>query len=299
MKLSDYIRGQRKGKEAHRLEKEAMKDSFLADAMDGYQMVEGSHEERLNTLHRQIASRAARKRNHAIVWSVAASLLIGISISGYFLFQKDTLTDKNYAEEKATDMLLEEELIPIEPQQPDAMAKVTPKDTTKNLISENKKIKRTTPLTAVPTPQADIAYVQETENEEAVKENIADTTVAPNVEYSNAIRGAVAMRAMSKAAAPGEVKELSKNDTVPEPVIGMKEYKKYLKEKLIRPTDNDCAGIKGKVTITFFVNENGRPCNLSIEKGLCPSADKEAIRLIEEGPDWTHGSKRVSVTIKF
>ena len=32
MKLLDYIRGARKGKEAHRLEKEAMRDPFLADA---------------------------------------------------------------------------------------------------------------------------------------------------------------------------------------------------------------------------------------------------------------------------
>ena len=29
MKLSDYIRGFRKGKEAHRLEKEAMRDPFF------------------------------------------------------------------------------------------------------------------------------------------------------------------------------------------------------------------------------------------------------------------------------
>ena len=35
MKLSDYIRGFRKGKEAHRLEKEAMRDPFLADALKG------------------------------------------------------------------------------------------------------------------------------------------------------------------------------------------------------------------------------------------------------------------------
>ena len=34
MKLSDYIRGFRKGKEAHRLEKEAMRDPFLADALE-------------------------------------------------------------------------------------------------------------------------------------------------------------------------------------------------------------------------------------------------------------------------
>ena len=47
MKLLDYIRGLRKGKEAHRLEKESMKDPFLADAMDGYHKVEGDTMNRL------------------------------------------------------------------------------------------------------------------------------------------------------------------------------------------------------------------------------------------------------------
>ena len=51
MKLLDYIRGLRKGKEAHRLEKESMKDPFLADAMDGYGQVEGNHEQRIGQLH--------------------------------------------------------------------------------------------------------------------------------------------------------------------------------------------------------------------------------------------------------
>ena len=50
MKLLDYIRGLRKGKEAHRLEKESMKDPFLADAMDGYGQVEGNHEQRIGQL---------------------------------------------------------------------------------------------------------------------------------------------------------------------------------------------------------------------------------------------------------
>ena len=56
MKLLDYIRGLRKGKEAHRLEKESMKDPFLADAMDGYSQVEGNHEERIEKLRMQISA---------------------------------------------------------------------------------------------------------------------------------------------------------------------------------------------------------------------------------------------------
>lgn len=52
MKLSDYIRGFRKGKEAHRLEKEAMRDPFLADALEGYSRVESGADEQIELLRR-------------------------------------------------------------------------------------------------------------------------------------------------------------------------------------------------------------------------------------------------------
>ena len=63
MRLSDYIQGLRKGKEAHRLEKESMKDPFLADAIDGYNQVEGNHEQRIEQLRIQISARSTKKRN--------------------------------------------------------------------------------------------------------------------------------------------------------------------------------------------------------------------------------------------
>ena len=88
MKLLDYIRGLRKGKEAHRLEKESMKDPFLADAMDGYGQVEGNHEQRIGQLRMQVSARATKKRNlskkqnsYAVTWSIAACLVIGIGIN--------------------------------------------------------------------------------------------------------------------------------------------------------------------------------------------------------------------------
>ena len=70
MRLSDYIQGLRKGKEAHRLEKESMKDPFLADAMDGYHQVEGDHEEQINKLRMKVNAHSAKKRNpYAVRWS--------------------------------------------------------------------------------------------------------------------------------------------------------------------------------------------------------------------------------------
>ncbi len=40
MKLLQYIKGLRKGKDAHRIEQDAMTDTFLADALEGFDAVD-------------------------------------------------------------------------------------------------------------------------------------------------------------------------------------------------------------------------------------------------------------------
>lgn len=91
----------------------------------------------------------------------------------------------------------------------------------------------------------------------------------------------------------------SQSSVAPKPVMGMKQYKKYLKKNLIHPTDEACAKVKGKVVLTFRVNKEGRPYFIRVKESLCKSLDKEAIRLILEGPDWTYGNKIAEVTVKF
>jgi len=83
----------------------------------------------------------------------------------------------------------------------------------------------------------------------------------------------------------------------PKPVIGEKEYKKYLETNLIKPESADCKN--GKVVLEFQVDTSGRPYNITIKKSLCEAYDKEAISLIEEGPDWTYGTEIVKVEVKF
>ena len=91
----------------------------------------------------------------------------------------------------------------------------------------------------------------------------------------------------------------SQSSVAPKPVMGMKQYKKYLKKNLTHPTDEACAKVKGKVVLTFRVNKEGRPYFIRVKESLCKSLDKEAIRLILEGPDWTYGNKIAEVTVKF
>jgi TonB family protein len=95
------------------------------------------------------------------------------------------------------------------------------------------------------------------------------------------------------------VSSVKEENIKPQPVIGKKEYDNYLKENKITPQSEDCKGKKGKVKLKFSIDKKGRPTNISIVKSLCPEADKEAIRLIEQGSDWMVGVEDIEIEVKF
>lgn len=82
MNLKDYIRGHRQGKEANQLERKAMDDPFLQDAIDGYDSVEGNHISVIKDLEKRITSAQKRRYKRMWIWAAAAVivLLIGIPL---------------------------------------------------------------------------------------------------------------------------------------------------------------------------------------------------------------------------
>ena len=418
MKLLDYIRGLRKGKEAHRLEKESMQDPFLADAMDGYNQVEGNHEQRIEKLRMQVSAHSAKKKNtYAITWSIAACLIIGFGISSYFLFLKKSMTDEVFIAEESVSIKLAEPAAPPTPAIP--ATPTVPATPQKEIALATTKVKTdSTPISEITARQADkkdmIAEIQTTsqpqgapvaavpmmeevsEETAALQEVVAtiDTfesesdkkmklaKVATILPQNNMIKGRVTdekgepligasvtykgtnigtitnmngefslvkkddkkrltaeyigydpveirvdtsrtmLIAMNEnkqtlnevvvvgygakknkksttLGSDAKVKEQTEKEITLQPVIGKRSYQKYLKEHLVRPTDEKCAQVKGKVVLTFLVNKEGRPFYIKVKESLCESADKEAIRLIQEGPDWIYGNKLAEVTVKF
>ena len=403
MKLLDYIRGLRKGKEAHRLEKESMQDPFLADAMDGYNQVEGNHEQRIEKLRMQVSAHSAKKKNtYAITWSIAACLVIGFGISSYFLFLKKSMTDEVFIAEESVPAKLPEATTPETPTNPATpAAPVTPR---KEIALAATKVKTdSTPISEIAVKQADkkemsASAVIEPMMEEALEQTAELQEVAATMDTSesasdkkmrmakvvtipnsNIIQGKVTdekgepiigasvaykgtnigtitnmngefslvkkegkkqltaqfigydpveipvdtsqtmLIAMNenkqtlnevvvvgygtnknkKSTTVVTAKEQADKDITPQPVIGKRKYQKYLKENLVRPMDEKCAQVKGKVVLTFLVNKEGRPFYIKVKESLCESSDKEAIRLIQEGPDWIYGNKSVEITVKF
>lgn len=88
----------------------------------------------------------------------------------------------------------------------------------------------------------------------------------------------------------------------PEPVDGWVNYDTYLANNLNLPDNiKNKQTTGGEVRLSFEINKNGEPVNITIDQSLCASCDKEAIRLVKEGPKWKRKArkKRTTVTISF
>jgi outer membrane biosynthesis protein TonB len=75
-------------------------------------------------------------------------------------------------------------------------------------------------------------------------------------------------------------------------------YGKYVKDQAISPD-----GKIGVVQMTVKINSNGTLSDIRVIKSLSPVADKKAIELIKNDPDWTGNAnnqgKKVTVEVKF
>ena len=84
------------------------------------------------------------------------------------------------------------------------------------------------------------------------------------------------------------------------PVIGWNEYQNYINNNIRKPLVNSGVSLKGAVILGFKVNKKGKPHAVRIIQSLSEACDKEAIRLIESGPEWKKAdNKEVNYIITF
>jgi rhomboid protease GluP len=76
----------------------------------------------------------------------------------------------------------------------------------------------------------------------------------------------------------------------PFPEMGMPEYERYLQENVRRPEGQ--GRHSGTVELTFMVHTDGSLADFVVVSSLCPACDREAIRLVKEGPPWRPGLLR-------
>lgn len=306
MKLLEYIKGDRKGKEIHRLEKEAMQDPLLADALDGFDAVEGDHSERIRQLQERIDNRSQARINWLRIGSIAAALLLVAGTAIYFLRQ----TSINPAEPALLSYqeLTEDNAIPQQEEiaisSPESEDYLFAENAIADLEMERREISKESNIAqksiALPPP----VYEQNDAEEELVDLDVElivqaeakEISIDPDTSQSPLIAMNPDQQELSEVMITGM--QSSHIRTLPSPAISQEAYQRYLKENLKQPED-DCLDKKGKVILTFAIDTKGRPYDIQVKQSLCPSSDKEAIRLLKEGPDWKISPDIAELEIKF
>lgn len=80
------------------------------------------------------------------------------------------------------------------------------------------------------------------------------------------------------------------------------EFSKWVNSKLVYPEIAKENGVQGRVTLQFTVNPDGSVSNVKVLRGVDPSLDKEAVRVVSSSPKWKPGKQRdraVKVTYTF
>lgn len=80
------------------------------------------------------------------------------------------------------------------------------------------------------------------------------------------------------------------------------EFSKWVAQNLNYPEIAKENGVQGRVMLQFKVNTNGSVSDVKVLRGVDPSLDKEAIRVVSSSPKWEPGKQRdraVPVTYTF
>jgi len=103
--------------------------------------------------------------------------------------------------------------------------------------------------------------------------------------------------------APSKDKQVAKNpsqdknnegvlvEQMPEYPGGSKALMEYISKSVRYPTSAMAKGIEGRVICSCIVNEEGRVTDVKVVASVDPDLDKEAIRVIENMPDWIPGKQ--------
>ena len=80
------------------------------------------------------------------------------------------------------------------------------------------------------------------------------------------------------------------------------QFSKWVNSRLVYPEIAKENGVQGRVTLQFTVEKDGNVTKVKVLRGVDPSLDKEAVRVVSMSPKWKPGKQRdraVPVTYTF
>lgn len=280
--IQQYLEGKLDPKAAHELEKQALDDPFLADALEGYS-VYGDPGADLSIMQRQLHERIVHLQENKKVFDLTWQRLSVAAAAGVMFVAAGLLFWMNSNRE------------------PEQLASQTHKQVDVSMIDRDS-------VEAVINASADSA---QTAGREPVLDNADKTLIAANRPVAKKqvteqearsatdvmvsspplgevqVMSAPAARMMKSAAErPGEVAVASDAAKVltAQPKDGWESYNQYLQQNTSKFKSQH--NKTGSVLVSVEVAADGKLSNIKVVRSLEDVFDKEAERIIKDGPAW-------------
>lgn len=278
MSFIQYIRGERRGRDARNVELRSLGDPYMYRALLGYDKHPRSGSDKVREIAElgdAIGRTAFVRRRNTIIYAGAAVVVVAVAAFLAWMFMSD-------GEAADTPAPAKEQTVAAAPEESAGGSSATLEPQ---------------PDQSVEVPADDVPDMPEEAGPEGADTAGVpvedDPAPEPSDEVAVADSGALPVFTINPPEPDAVVPEGKKYVSVPQ--VGKQKYNEYLRRALVRPED----GGTGDVLVTFRVNRYGRPSEMRAEKGFSREANREAIRLLNNGPEWTPTEERVAVTIHF
>jgi len=270
-----YLEGKLNHEEMHRLEKQALTDPFLYEAMEGYAHSSAPGTD-LSILQRQLHERIVHlqenKKVFDFTWqrlSVAASAAV-LFIAAGILFWMNVNRSGPMTERRVRVALIDRDSLSNEIQG----FSVRP-------VIREKEYPLASDETSIAAQQSASAANNESKLNSSSSSSGSEIVSGAPVNYAAKARireqGPVSRDLASSAV-------INTSEQAVQPVSGWDIYRKYLDDNIRKPVND--LNITGSVLLSFELDNKGKPHNFHILRGLTAACDAEAIRLVREGPTW-------------
>ena len=297
--IQQYLEGKLDPEVMHQLEKQALDDPFLWDALEGYSTNKDAAAD-LSILQRQLHERIVHlqenKKVFDLSWqrlSVAAAAAV-MFVSAGILFW---MNSHKPGEQRASNKHVEVSVIDRD----SVNAVISSKD--EPVIASLKKDEPA--LDKSPTA----GYNKETsqKREAGISPKSEDQVSLQQGAAAGAVADASAMAAppapatrQAKAAKTGSDNSVLNEvviASVAQPKPGWEAYREYI--NLNTKAFKNEAALKGSVLLSFAIDSNGKLSNFKILRGLNEAYNQEAIRIVKEGPEWVPATNGTASEMKF
>lgn len=256
-RLLSYIKGAKEGREARHLEREAMQDQFLADALDGYDDTDDPEAEiRLRRMEKQVELHGTQ--THRFMGRVAAAI--------------------NQPQPLYTAMC--EAYAPPQ-EQPHEQPRPRPEPRPEPRPKRRRHYAVWLSAAAVIAGVSTLSYQIGRHNGEKMTATAFSTHIESAPER---MQRAAELRSMRSAA--------THIGTQPQPATGYGEYYRHIYEKLGGGEDRN-----GIVVLNFSIDAQGRPSDFEVVESSSPELAREIISIIQSGPDWNNAGEVKAFTV--